>query len=72
MGLMPDDPGVSWEGHVFGFIAGFVSSLMQTYPQYFPSFIISTLSYPGYGLYMLLKDHISSYLEQVLRKNLKV
>lgn len=59
MGLMPDDPGVSWEGHVFGFIAGFVSSLMQTYPQYFPSFINWALSYPGYGLYMLLKDHVS-------------
>ena len=28
MGLMPDDDSVSWEGHVFGFIAGIMSALL--------------------------------------------
>ena len=59
MGLMPDDPGVSWEGHVFGFFAGLVSSLMQTYPMHVPSKLVWALSAPGYWLYTVLRDHVS-------------
>ena len=57
MGLMPSDEGVSWEGHVFGFIGGIVSGLFAFYPEYYPKAVSIVLDTPGIWLYELLQRY---------------
>ncbi|MDA9832472.1 rhomboid family intramembrane serine protease [Gammaproteobacteria bacterium] len=57
MGLMPSDESVSWEGHVFGFIAGLVSALFSFFPEYYPQALAGILEMPGIWLYQLLKAY---------------
>mgnify|MGYP001964051443 CR=1 FL=1 len=54
MGLMPDDPSVSWEGHVYGFIAGGISAIFNIFPAYYPKLLSKFLDMPGIILYRLV------------------
>ena len=51
MGLMPDDDSVSWEGHVFGFIAGIMSALLGLSYLPYPLWLREILQYPGFMIY---------------------
>ncbi|MBM4211754.1 MAG: rhomboid family intramembrane serine protease [Gammaproteobacteria bacterium] len=57
MGLMPTDSGVSWEGHVFGFIAGGISAFLGFFPQYYPSALSLILDTPGVWMYHFLSHY---------------
>ena len=57
IGLMPSDEGVSWEGHVFGFVAGIVSGLFSFYPEYYPQAVSIVLDTPGIWLYQWLQSY---------------